>query len=130
MLKNIKHKPNESLMEYVRHSCNVHNAIPNIQEIKVINAFHDDVTDITTVERVGIKKPKTVAELLAVADECIKVSEAKCHLEKGKIKKKDDDYEVHVTSFQEETSDDRENPSRDRRAQISGVISTSCSPMI
>lgn len=40
------------------------NKISNIQEIEVINAFRNAITDMTTVERIAIKKPKTMAELL------------------------------------------------------------------
>jgi hypothetical protein len=68
--------------------------IQYIQDIKIINAFHDAVSDIKTVEEITMKKAKTVAELLAIADMCIEVSEAWArHLEswgKGPSTKKDD----------------------------------------
>jgi hypothetical protein len=35
------------------------------------------VIDIKTVEEIAMKKPMTVADLLAVADECIEASEAR-----------------------------------------------------
>jgi hypothetical protein len=56
--------------------CNVRNTIPYIQGIKVINAFHDRVRDIKTVEEITLKKLKTVADLLTVADICIEASKA------------------------------------------------------
>jgi fructose 1,6-bisphosphatase len=55
---------------------NVRNAIPYIQDIEIINAFRDGVIDIKTVEEIIMKKPKTVADLLAVVDVCIEASEA------------------------------------------------------
>jgi hypothetical protein len=55
----------------VKHFCNTRNDIPYIQDIKIINAFCDGVSDIKTVEEIAMKKPKTVADLLAVADVCI-----------------------------------------------------------
>jgi fructose 1,6-bisphosphatase len=55
---------------------NAKNAISYIQDIEIINAFHDGVSDIKTVEEIAMKKPKTVVDLLAVADVCIEASEA------------------------------------------------------
>jgi fructose 1,6-bisphosphatase len=55
--------------------CNARNAISNIQDIKIINAFHDGVSDIKTVEEIIMKKPKSMADLLAVVDICIKASD-------------------------------------------------------
>jgi hypothetical protein len=55
---------------------NARNAIPYIQDIKIINAFHDGVSDIKIAEEIVMKKPKTVADLLAVADVYIETSEA------------------------------------------------------
>jgi hypothetical protein len=51
--------------------CNIRNTIPYIQDIKIINAFHDRVSDVKTVEEIAMKKAKVVADLLAVADVCI-----------------------------------------------------------
>jgi predicted nicotinamide N-methyase len=66
----------------VKHFCNARNTIPYIYDNKIINAFCDGVSDIKTVEEIAIKKPKTVADLLVVADVCIKASEAQaCLLE-------------------------------------------------
>jgi hypothetical protein len=75
-LKTIKQKHDESLGDYVNHFCNARNAIPYIQDIEIINAFHDGVSDINTVEEITMKKPKTVAELLVFANVCIEASEA------------------------------------------------------
>jgi hypothetical protein len=36
--------------------CNDRNAILYIQDIKIINAFHNGVLDIKTVEEIGMKK--------------------------------------------------------------------------
>jgi fructose 1,6-bisphosphatase len=60
----------------VKYFCNARNAIPYIQDIEISNAFHDGVSDIKTVEEIIMKKPKTVADLLAVADVCIEASKA------------------------------------------------------
>jgi hypothetical protein len=70
-LKTIRQKDDESLQDYVKHFCNTRNTIPYIQVIKIINAFHDGVSDIKTAEEITMKKPKMVADLLAVADVCI-----------------------------------------------------------
>jgi hypothetical protein len=60
----------------VKHFRNARNAIPYIQDIEIINAFHDGVSDIKTVDEIAMKKPKAVVDLLAVADTCIKASKA------------------------------------------------------
>jgi hypothetical protein len=60
----------------VKHFYITRNAIPYIQDIKIINAIHDGVNDIKTMEEIAIKKPRMVADLLAVADICIEASEA------------------------------------------------------
>jgi hypothetical protein len=75
-LKKIKHKPDRSLWEYVKCFCNTGNAIPYIQEIKIINTFRDGVSNTKTVKEIDMKKPKTVANLLVVTDICIKATEA------------------------------------------------------
>jgi hypothetical protein len=75
-LKTIKQKHDESLRVYVEHFCNTRNAISCIQDIEVITAFRDGVSDIKTVEEITMKKPKTMADLLTVADVCIEASEA------------------------------------------------------
>jgi hypothetical protein len=93
-LKTIREKHGESLRDYVKHFCNAKNAIPYIQDIEIINAFYDGVSDIKTVEEITMKKPKTVADLLAVAHVCIEASEARARLlesrGKGTSMKKDD----------------------------------------
>jgi hypothetical protein len=60
----------------VKHFYITRNVIPYIQDIEIINAFHDGVNDIKTMEEIAIKKPRMVADLLAVADICIEASEA------------------------------------------------------
>jgi hypothetical protein len=85
----------------MKHFCNTRNAIPYIQDIEIINAFHDGVSDIKIVEEIAMKKPKTVANLLAVADVCIEASKARDRLLEsrgnGLSKKKQDDREVNTT---------------------------------
>jgi hypothetical protein len=75
-LKTIKQKHDESLQDYVKHFYNARNVIPYIQDIEIINAFRNRVSNIKTVQEITMKKPKTVADLLAVADVCIEASEA------------------------------------------------------
>jgi hypothetical protein len=93
-LKTIKQRHDESLRDYVKLFCNARNAIPHIQDIEIINAFCDGVSDIKTVEEIAMKKPKTVADLLSVADVCIEASEAWARLlesrGKGPTRRKDD----------------------------------------
>jgi hypothetical protein len=60
----------------VKHFCNARIVILYIQDIEIINAFCDGVSDIKTVEEITMKKPRTVVDLLAVADVCIEASEA------------------------------------------------------
>jgi hypothetical protein len=79
-LKTIRQKHDESLRDYVKYFCNSRNAIPYIQDIEIINAFCNRVSDIKTMEEIAIKKPKMVADLLAVVDTCIKASEARARL--------------------------------------------------
>jgi hypothetical protein len=55
---------------------NARNVIPYIQDIKIINAFCDRVSDLRTVEEIAMKKPKTMANLLAITDVCKEASEA------------------------------------------------------
>jgi hypothetical protein len=64
----------------VKYFYNARNDIPYIQEIEIIKAFHDRVSDIKTVEEITMKKPRTVVDLLAVADVCIEASEAQARL--------------------------------------------------
>jgi hypothetical protein len=47
------------------------NAIPYFQDIKIIIVFCDEVNNINIVEEITMKKPKMVADLLAVANVCI-----------------------------------------------------------
>jgi hypothetical protein len=76
ILKTIKQKHDESLWDNMKYFCNVRNAIPYIQDIEVINALPDGVSNIKTVEEIAMKKPKIVADLLIVADIYIEASEA------------------------------------------------------
>jgi hypothetical protein len=93
-LKTIRKKHDESLQDYVKRFCNARNAIPYIQDIEIINAFHDGVSDIKIVEEIAMKKLKTVADLLAVTNVCIEAFEARAWLleswGKGTLRKKDD----------------------------------------
>jgi hypothetical protein len=75
-LKTIKQKHDESLRDYVKHFCNARNDIPHIQDIEIINTFYDGVSDLKTLEEIAMKKPKTMVDLVTVADVCIKASEA------------------------------------------------------
>jgi hypothetical protein len=98
-LKPIKQKHDESLHDYVKRFCNVKNDILHIQDIEIINAFYDGVSDLKTTEEIVMKKPKTVADLLAVADVCIEASEARAQLMEshGKgLSKRRDDWEVNT----------------------------------
>jgi hypothetical protein len=74
-LKTIKQKHDKSLQNYVKHFYNTRNAILYTQDIKIINAFCDRVSDIKIDEEIAMTKPRTVADLLAVADVCIEASE-------------------------------------------------------
>jgi hypothetical protein len=76
ILKTTKQKHDESHRDYVKYFCNARNAILYIQDIEIINVFHDRVTDVKTVEEIAMKKPKMVADFLAIADVCIEASEA------------------------------------------------------
>jgi hypothetical protein len=93
-LKTIKQKHDESLRDYVKRVCNARIDILYIQDIKILNAFRDGVSDLKTVEEIVMKKPKTVAGLLAVADVCIEASEARARLlesrGKGPSRRRDD----------------------------------------
>jgi hypothetical protein len=78
------------------------NSILHIQDIKIINAFHDEVSDIKTDDEITMKKPKTVAVLLVVTDVCIEASKAQARLldsrNKGLPKKNQQkDLEVNAT---------------------------------
>jgi hypothetical protein len=75
-LKTIKQKHDESLRDYVKRFCNARNDISYIQDIEIINAFRDGISDLKTVEEIAMKKAKTGVDLLTVADVCIEASEA------------------------------------------------------
>jgi hypothetical protein len=101
-MKTIKQIHDGSLRDYVKYFCNTRNAIPYIQDIEIINAFHNGVNDLKTVEEIAMKKPKMVADLLVVIDVCIVASEAQARLlescGKGPSKKKQDDRELNMTN--------------------------------
>jgi hypothetical protein len=84
----------------MKYFCNSRNAIPYIQDIEIINAFHDRVSDIKTVEEITMEKPKMVADMLAVTDICIGALETQVRLLdsriKGSSKKKQEDQEVNT----------------------------------
>jgi hypothetical protein len=81
---------------------NARNAIPHNQDIEILNTFHDRVSDIKTVEEITMKKPRMVADLLAVANVFIEASEAWAQLleshDKGALKRRQDDQEVNTTN--------------------------------
>jgi hypothetical protein len=79
-LKTIKQRHDVSLRYYVKCFCNARNGIPHILDIEIINAFRDAVSDLKTVEEIAMKKPKTVDDLLTVADVCIEAFEARARL--------------------------------------------------
>jgi hypothetical protein len=92
-LKTTKRKHDESLLDYVKHFYNVRNVILNIQDIEIINVFHDGgVTEIKIVEEIVMKMTKTVADLLPVANEWIEASKGQARLldtrNKGSLMKK------------------------------------------
>jgi hypothetical protein len=93
-LKTINQKYDKSLHDYVKHFCNARNAIPHMQDIEIINAFCDGVNYIKIVEHIAMKKPKTMAGLLADANICIEAFEAQAQLlesrGKGPSRKKED----------------------------------------
>jgi hypothetical protein len=93
-LKIIKQKHDESLRDYVKRFCNARNSISHIQNIEIINTFHDGIINIKTVEEIAMKKPKMVADLLEVANICVEASEARARLlephGKGPSRKRDD----------------------------------------
>jgi hypothetical protein len=98
-LKTIKQKHNESLRNYVKRFCNAKNGILYIQDIEIINAFHDGVSNLKTVKEIAMKKLKTVDNLLTVADVCIEASEARARLLKSRGKgasRRRDDWEVNT----------------------------------
>jgi hypothetical protein len=100
-LKTIKQKPDESLRDYVKYFYNAGNTIIIIQDIEIINAFWDGVSDIKTIEEITMKKPKLVSDLLAVTNVCIETSKAWAWLldswNKGTSKKKQqEDWEVNT----------------------------------
>jgi hypothetical protein len=64
-LKTIKQKHDESLWDYEKHFYITRNTIPYIQDMEIINAFRDEVSDVKTVEEITMKKARTMADPLA-----------------------------------------------------------------
>jgi hypothetical protein len=98
-LKTIRQKHDENVRDYVKHFCNARNAILYIQDIEIINVFHDRVSDIKAIEKIAMKKPKTVTDLLAVTDVCIEASEARARLLESRgmgTSRKKEDREVNT----------------------------------
>jgi hypothetical protein len=99
------------------------NAISYIQDIKIINAFHDGVGNIKIVEEISVKKPKIVAGLLSIADVCIEASEARPRLlescGKGASKKKQDDHKVNTTDHRDREDHRDHGDHRNRQQQSS-----------
>jgi hypothetical protein len=98
-LKTIKQKHDEGLRDYVKCFCNARNAIPYIQDIEIINTFHDGVSDFKTVKEIAMKKPNMVADLLAVTDVCIEAFKGQAQLLQSRGKgtsRKKDDREVNI----------------------------------
>jgi hypothetical protein len=88
-----------SLRDYVKRFCNARNGIPHIQDIDIINAFRNGVSDLKTVEEIAMKKPKTVDDLLVVADICIEAFKARARLLESRGKgpsRRRDDREVNT----------------------------------
>ncbi len=85
----------------MKYFCNARTTISYIQDIEIVNVFHDRVSDIKTFEEIAMRKPKIVGDLLIVADVCIEASEGEARLleshGKGPSKKKQDDREVNTT---------------------------------
>jgi hypothetical protein len=79
-LKTIKQKHDKSLQNYAKHFCNTRNAILYTQDIEIINAFCDRVSDIKIAKEIAMTQPRTVVDLLAIVDVCIEASEARAWL--------------------------------------------------
>ena len=80
-LRQLKQKHDESLKDFMTRFYKVRNEITEIEDIEVILAFKDAIRDVKTVEMVAERKPKTVAELLSVAEQCVEMAEARSRLE-------------------------------------------------
>jgi hypothetical protein len=121
-LKTIKQKHDESLQNYVKHFCNARNATLYIEDNEITNTFPNGLSNIKIMEEITMKKPRTVADLLAVTDVCIAASEAYARLlesrGKGPSKKKQDDQEVNTTD-QGDHKDHRDHRYHENRQQQS-----------
>lgn len=66
-LKNCRHKPNETLWDYIRCFARQCNELTNLTDANVIIAFISGVTNKTLVYKIGRKSPRTIKELLGIA---------------------------------------------------------------
>ena len=76
-LRQLKQKNDESLKDFVTWFCKVCIEIMEIDDIEVIIAFKDAVRYVKTIEMLALKKPKTVAKLLGIAEQCVEMAEAR-----------------------------------------------------
>ena len=114
----MKQKHDESLKDFVTRFFKVRNEITEIEDIEVILAFKDTVRDVKTVEMLAQKKPKTMAELLSVTEQCVEMAEARSRLEppkKNSKRDKTDDREVATAGRERSEEDRRERDHDDRR---------------
>ena len=98
--------------------CKVRNEITEINDIDVIITFKDAVRDVKTIEMLALKKPKTVAELLGIAEQCVEMAEARARLEpqkKSTRKEKSHVWEVANTGRERLNDDQRERDCNDCR---------------
>jgi hypothetical protein len=98
-LKTIKQKHDESLCDFIKHFCNL-GISPRTSRTSRSSTPSMMASAISRLEEIAMKKPKTVVDLLAVADICIEASEARARLlesrDKGSSRKKED-QEVNTT---------------------------------
>jgi hypothetical protein len=66
-LKNCRHKPDETLREYIQRFSRQCNELPNIADAHVIGAFLLGTTCESLVHKLGCKCPWTTKELLDIA---------------------------------------------------------------
>jgi hypothetical protein len=59
-----KREHDKSLCDYIKHFFNTRNVIMHIQDIEVINTLHDGITDLKTLAKIAMKKPKTWQDCL------------------------------------------------------------------
>jgi hypothetical protein len=66
-LKNCRHKPNETLCEYIHCFSRQCNELPNVADVDVIGAFLSETTYEFLVHKLGCKRPRTTKLLLDIA---------------------------------------------------------------